>query len=347
MGIGEAYYMDKALGGTKGTGTVLATSGKPGPCPVAVDCLEAKDAADAYDRAAQRSADIQLARIEQDAQKANGTAYQQERQKQALRVQGIADAGRYDHDWELKGGVTAQEIPVEDGWIQTYTGRQFWPVQPRVQDVFLEDIAHALSLKARYEGHTRRHYSVALHCIRCAGVAPQGLKLATLLHDASETYMPDVARPTKVQWGAVVRDTESRLHTAIYEAFGLGYLLPLDPHIKTIDNRMLVTERRDLMHKCTLTWGDWAEKYPAYEHTLRYLPMMETKGTFIRQFYLQYHLELSNQRSPFWTWNSRDRANDLFEQFNQAVVNCGAVDEANIFAYHNPQEQWDTSSTVE
>ena len=30
-------------------------------------------------------------------------------------------------------------------WIQTYTGRMFWPIEARPDEVFIEDIAHALS----------------------------------------------------------------------------------------------------------------------------------------------------------------------------------------------------------
>lgn len=37
-------------------------------------------------------------------------------------------------------------------WIQTYTGRQFWPMNPRQEDVCIEDIAHALSMLCRYNG---------------------------------------------------------------------------------------------------------------------------------------------------------------------------------------------------
>lgn len=31
-------------------------------------------------------------------------------------------------------------------WMQTYTGRQFWPIDPRPEEIEIEDIAHALSM---------------------------------------------------------------------------------------------------------------------------------------------------------------------------------------------------------
>src|SRR5487761_1741512 len=43
-------------------------------------------------------------------------------------------------------------------WIATFTGRAFWPLDPRPEDVVIEDIAHALSMLCRYGGHCRRFY---------------------------------------------------------------------------------------------------------------------------------------------------------------------------------------------
>ncbi len=59
-------------------------------------------------------------------------------------------------------------------WMQTATGRQFWPMDPRPHEVFIEDIAHALSMICRFGGHCRRFYSVAEHSVlissrRCCG----------------------------------------------------------------------------------------------------------------------------------------------------------------------------------
>ncbi len=31
-------------------------------------------------------------------------------------------------------------------WMKTFTGRQFWPIDPQPQDIDIEDIAHALSM---------------------------------------------------------------------------------------------------------------------------------------------------------------------------------------------------------
>lgn len=77
--------------------------------------------------------------------------------------------------------------------IQTYTGRKFWPLDPRPEDVCIEDIAHALSLKCRFGGHCKRFYSVAQHgALVCNTLNVNGgrrspvLLMQGLMHDAAE-----------------------------------------------------------------------------------------------------------------------------------------------------------------
>lgn len=43
-------------------------------------------------------------------------------------------------------------------WIQTYTGRKFTPLSPQPEDVDIVDIAHALSLMCRFNGHCKEFY---------------------------------------------------------------------------------------------------------------------------------------------------------------------------------------------
>lgn len=82
-------------------------------------------------------------------------------------------------------------------WIQTYTGRQFWPLDPKPEEVCIEDIAHALSQQCRYAGHTIRFYSVAQHSVEIALRVPRAAALWGLLHDAAEAYLVDLPRPVK------------------------------------------------------------------------------------------------------------------------------------------------------
>lgn len=91
---------------------------------------------------------------------------------------------------------------MEYDYITTYTGVHFYPMNPKREDIHVEDIAHALSLICRGNGQVRTFYSVGEHCINCAleaearGYSTKVI-LACLLHDACESYMSDVPRPFK------------------------------------------------------------------------------------------------------------------------------------------------------
>ena len=54
------------------------------------------------------------------------------------------------------------------GCITTYTGRHFDPVCPESGEIDIRDIAHALSLICRGNGHVKTFFSVGQHCIHCA-----------------------------------------------------------------------------------------------------------------------------------------------------------------------------------
>ena len=87
-------------------------------------------------------------------------------------------------------------------YITTYTGKHFKPTEPDPELFDIADIAHALSLICRGNGHVKTFWSVGEHCICCAKEAKaRGLSdrmvLACLLHDASECYMSDVPSPFK------------------------------------------------------------------------------------------------------------------------------------------------------
>ena len=88
------------------------------------------------------------------------------------------------------------------GCIRTYTGVMFDPTSPDEDSIHIEDIAHALSMLCRANGHFKSFYSVGQHSINCMkeanarGYSPK-VQLACLLHDASEAYLADITRPVK------------------------------------------------------------------------------------------------------------------------------------------------------
>lgn len=140
-------------------------------------------------------------------------------------------------------------------WIQTYTGKQFFPLEPRHEDIEIVDIAHALSNLCRYGGHTNWFYSVAQHCVLVSENLPFEYALHGLLHDASEAYLIDVPRPIKHSDGMkAYRECEANLERVIFERFGLDPSMP--EIVKVMDNRLLRTEQRDLMKPPPAAWQD-------------------------------------------------------------------------------------------
>lgn len=110
-------------------------------------------------------------------------------------------------------------------YIITYTGRRFYPTHPEIEAIDIQDIARALSLMTRTNGHLPHFYSVGQHCLNCAREAEarkysRRVRLGCLLHDASEAYLSDITRPVK-QYLNQYKEFESRLQNMIFERFGL------------------------------------------------------------------------------------------------------------------------------
>ncbi len=143
-------------------------------------------------------------------------------------------------------------------WIETYSGVQFYPLDPRPEDVRLADIAHSLAMTCRFNGHAKFHYSVAQHSLFVADLLPEPLRIYGLLHDAHEAYTGDMTRPVKRSLAVGAYDAYSemvaRCERVVLDAFGLPLLSSEDGDLVVeADNRMLATERRDVM-RSKLEW---------------------------------------------------------------------------------------------
>ena len=67
-------------------------------------------------------------------------------------------------------------------WIQSWTGRRVFPLDPLPDDIDVRDIAHALAHVNRFTGHTKYGYSVAQHSVLASAHAPPEAKMAARLH---------------------------------------------------------------------------------------------------------------------------------------------------------------------
>lgn len=125
------------------------------------------------------------------------------------------------------------------GFIRTHSGKNFYPLDARPEDVRIEDIAHSLSHQCRWAGHTSRFYSVALHAIHVSMMLPREHAFAGLNHDNQEAFMCDLPAPVKrgmPEYSA----HEDRLAEVIGNA--LGYQFPFSAEVKRADAAALYLE---------------------------------------------------------------------------------------------------------
>lgn len=143
------------------------------------------------------------------------------------------------------------------------------------------DIAHALSNKCRFAGHTREFYSVAQHAVLVSQHLPQELKLWGLLHDAGEAYFADIPNPIKREY-ELFSEIEDPIMRVVAEKFNLVW--PMPSEVKHYDLVMLATEARDLL---PIVWHDWEEKWKPMALATKIVAVSPTAAKAM--FYEQYH----------------------------------------------------------
>lgn len=137
-------------------------------------------------------------------------------------------------------------------YIHTYSGKKFYPLDPRIEDIDINDIAHALSLMTRANGHYKYFYSVGQHSINCYREAvargySRDVQLACLLHDGSEAYLSDITRPVKGHLDKY-KLIEKNLQDIIYKKYLNRVLNDEEKYIvKLIDDCILHFEFIELM----------------------------------------------------------------------------------------------------
>jgi len=163
-------------------------------------------------------------------------------------------------------------------WIQTHSGRQFWPLAPRPEDFDVMDIAHSLSLLCRFNGHCRQFYSVAEHSVRVSMACPPEHARWGLLHDLAEAYFGDIPTPVKDQFPDI-EAMERKLQAAAALRYDLPWPIPEPVH--HADAVLLATEARDLMGEPPSDWGIEVEPLP---DVIEPLTPLEAKAAFVTRF---------------------------------------------------------------
>lgn len=173
------------------------------------------------------------------------------------------------------------EIPacLAEGWIYSKNNRKLSLANYSVDDVDIDEIAHALANTCRFGGHCSSFYSVAEHCVIMANLVEEEftshpeyskprrlLPLAALLHDASEYMLTDVPKPFKFLMPEFEK-YERLIMDVIEIKFGIN---TRHPFIKELDKRMVISEANELFDEpeWTKTWPhphipDFAKKHLA------------------------------------------------------------------------------------
>lgn len=141
-------------------------------------------------------------------------------------------------------------------YIETANGMPYFLYECGYDETVItpENIASSLSKQCRFNGHSSKFYSVAEHCYLASLIAPEGLELEVLLHDASEAFICDIPSPFKKfidNYSELEKDATRRIAKVL--GFEENYVDNLIIH--DIDVAMVMMEARYLMPSRGEDWG--------------------------------------------------------------------------------------------
>lgn len=187
--------------------------------------------------------------------------------------------------------------------IETYLGVEFFPLAPRYEDIWVDDVAHHLATVNRYNGAAIVPYSVAQHSVvvsewveRCArkGI-PEPLRLNPdhaehdavtlakwgLLHDASEAYIPDLASPVKRMLLHFWDPIETQLLVAVAQRFDLPW--PIPDMVRHADKAVFKSERDSGVTR-PVDWWQLHPDHPDAGVDIEPWPWKEAEAIFLERF---------------------------------------------------------------
>ena len=165
--------------------------------------------------------------------------------------------------------------------IQTYTGG-ILDIETMKGHITVIDIAHALSMQCRFNGHCPQFYSVAQHCVIASDIAPQEFKLQALMHDAAEAYLGDFISPLKRTFGEEYKKKEERLLEKICKNLDVPY--PINHAIKMIDAVLLATEVDQLFDSNIEDWNLASDPLPMSHTLIKPVSHIEAAKMFNKRF---------------------------------------------------------------
>lgn len=177
-------------------------------------------------------------------------------------------------------------------FLQTFSGRHFFPFDPRPDEVCLEDVAHALSHEGRWGGHTEVFYSVAQHtldvAVRLKAYGPRA-QFAGLHHDDSEAYLRDIPRPIKHHPSMEpYRAAERRVQGVLDVAFGVVLTDEILALVHFADEEALAWEAHTLLKGGPQGWSPEHGDAPARLGA----GLLGRKPAYVKDMYLGLHHRL-------------------------------------------------------
>lgn len=185
--------------------------------------------------------------------------------------------------------TTENNIPEQTDdfgrFITTYSGEKFYIDHCNISDIPMFDIAHALSMNCRFNGHLQTFYSVAEHSVIVSEIveamASRKHALAALLHDISEAFVPDVPRPFKDLISGFEEYEERLLKAAAYT---YKFQYPLHDTVKYVDKHIVRAEAEELYKDPCPAWVKSYDSIPMANRLIEGLTPWEARTKFMIRF---------------------------------------------------------------
>lgn len=204
-------------------------------------------------------------------------------------------------------------IPEEHQWVQTYNGIKFFPFNPNIDDILLDDIAWHLSMTVRYNKAVKKYYSVAEHCVLLTkklyhdifekeyvfSLSSKLQNINTLLlmlhHDDGEAYLNDIATPIKPYFQELIK-AEEVLMNLITIKFDIIFDNERDDRIEYIREKIkwydhsIVADEKSQVLKDYLNW-------PLLKHKGLGIKLKFWKQKKAYKQFLKWHWKLIEMRN--------------------------------------------------
>lgn len=178
-------------------------------------------------------------------------------------------------------------------FMMMLSGRMIDPLNLKPADIDIGDIALGLSTAMRFNGQTKRMFSVAEHSVNVARFMqsvgfPRRTVRQALLHDAPEYILPDLCHTLKVlPQFSFYREMDDAIWRMVAERFDVD--VEMHPSIKAVDKRMASNEKLYLQGDAMPDhWVECMRKYPPLAKDEAGIDEYDVKPSLTRRRFLDF-----------------------------------------------------------